>query len=168
LRMRASSHPAITPWLSPLKSACRTTCLSLVATAGRSALTWAAQYRAFAVNEFTDPRHPSLDRGICDSDLAQQFKMAGVWQTPKFNSLGIAGREVLGGWSVSGILDRHDGFPFSIMGSGAPNGDGDNLSRAKPGGDPAVPGGSTISEWFNTKALRNRRTRTAILRERLE
>ena len=108
---------------------------------------------SFAVNEFTDPRHPSLDRGICDSDLAQQFKMAGVWQTPKFNSLGIAGREVLGGWSVSGILDRHDGFPFSIMGSGAPNGDGDNLSRANLVGDPAVPGGSTISEWFNTKAF---------------
>jgi hypothetical protein len=39
------------------------------------------------------------------------------------------------------------------MGSGAPNGDGDNLSRANLVGDPAVPGGSTISEWFNTKAF---------------
>jgi len=39
------------------------------------------------------------------------------------------------------------------MGSGAPNGDGDNLSRANLVGDPAVTGGSTISEWFNTKAF---------------
>jgi len=38
---------------------------------------------SFAVNEFTDPRHPSLDRGICDSDLAQQFKMARCLADPQ-------------------------------------------------------------------------------------
>jgi hypothetical protein len=108
---------------------------------------------SFAANEFTDPRKPWLDRGICDSDLSQQFKLAGVWQTPKFNSLGFAAREFLGGWALSGILDRHDGFPFSIVGYGDPNGDGDNLSRANLVGNPSPTGGATIAHWFNTAAF---------------
>ncbi len=108
---------------------------------------------SFAFNEFTDPRNPSLDHGICDSDLSQQFKLAGVWQTPKFSSLGFAGREFLGGWAISGILSRHDGFPFSVLASGDPNLDGDNFSRANVTGDPNLSGGSKITEWFNTAAF---------------
>ncbi len=108
---------------------------------------------SFAINEFTDPRRPYLDRGICDSDLAQQFKLAGVWQTPGFSSLGFAGREFLGGWSISGILDRHDGFPFSVLAYGDPNLDGDSFSRANVSGDTNLSGGSKIAEWFNTAAF---------------
>jgi hypothetical protein len=108
---------------------------------------------SFAVNEFTDPRNPRLDRGICDSDISQQFKLAGVWQTPKFTSLGFAGREVLGGWAISGILDRRNGFPFSVMAYGDPNNDGDNLSRANLVGNTTPQGGPTAKEWFNTAAF---------------
>jgi hypothetical protein len=107
---------------------------------------------SFAINEFTDPRHPSLDRGICDSDLAQQFKLAGVWRTPNIQSLGFAGRQVLGGWTWSGILTRHDGFPFSILAAGDPTLDGDSFGRANVIANPSVPSPS-IAEWFNTAAF---------------
>ncbi len=111
---------------------------------------------SFAINEFTDPRRPYLDRGICDSDLKEQYKFAGVWRTPTFESLGFAGREFLGGWAISGILSGHDGFPFSVMAYGDPNLDGDSLSRANVSGSPTLSGGSTsqkIAEWFNTAAF---------------
>jgi hypothetical protein len=111
---------------------------------------------SFAINEFTDPRRPYLDRGICDSDLKYQFKVAAVWQTPSFRSLGFAGREFLGGWSISGILSRHTGFPFSVLAFGDPNLDGDSFSRANVTGNPNLSGGSTsqkIAEWFNTAAF---------------
>lgn len=107
---------------------------------------------SFAINEFTDPRHPSLDRGTCDSDLAQQFKLAGVWRTPNIQSLGFAGRQVLGGWTWSGILTRHDGFPFSVLAYGDPNLDGDSFSRANVTGNPNS-SSPTIAQWFNTAAF---------------
>ena len=108
---------------------------------------------SFAFNEFTDPRRPYLDRGICDSDLGEQFKLAAVWRTPVIQSLGFAGRQVLGGWTLSGILSRHTGFPFSVLASGDPNLDGDGFGRANVTGDPNLSGRSNsqkIAEWFNT------------------
>jgi hypothetical protein len=115
---------------------------------------------SFARNEFTDPNRPWLDRGNCDSDLAEQFKLSAVWRTPTIQSLGFAGRQVLGGWTMSGILSRHGGFPFSVMDVGK-NLDGDALGRADLVGSPfsgSCPNGSPVHTrecWFNTTAFAN-------------
>ncbi|MGA8731324.1 MAG: carboxypeptidase-like regulatory domain-containing protein [Terracidiphilus sp.] len=109
---------------------------------------------SFAFNEFTDPRRPWLDRGHCDSDVAGQFKLAAVWRAPKFQGLGFAGREVIGGWTMSGVLTRAGGFPFSVMATGDTNETGDDYNRANLIGDPHTQGKSgTLQEWFNTAAF---------------
>ncbi|MGO8718167.1 MAG: carboxypeptidase regulatory-like domain-containing protein [Acidobacteriaceae bacterium] len=109
---------------------------------------------SFAFNEFTDAKHPGVDRGICNSDLAQQFKMAAVWKVPTIQSLGFAGRHILGGWTMSGILTRHDGFPFSVLANGDANEDGTVNDRANLIGNPYLPSNRPLSqklhEWFNT------------------
>ena len=110
---------------------------------------------SFAFSNYTDPLQPGLDRGKCDSDIAEQFKLAAVWQTPKIQSLGFVGRQILGGWTVSGILSRHGGFPFTVL-SSAVNPDGDSQKgRANVTGDPfsgSCPNSSpvhTVNCWFN-------------------
>jgi hypothetical protein len=91
----------------------------------------------------------------------EQFKLAAVWRTPTIQSLGFAGRQVLGGWTVSGILSRHGGFPFTVL-SSAVNPDGDSQKgRADVTGDPfsgSCPNSSpvhTVNCWFNTSAFSN-------------
>lgn len=112
---------------------------------------------SFAFNEFTDAKRPWLDRGICNSDLNQQFKVASVWRVPAISALGFTGRHILGGWTMSGIFTRHGGFPFSVNASGDANQDGTVNDRANLIGNPLLPGGRSISqklqEWFNTAAF---------------
>ncbi len=122
---------------------------------------------SFAFSNYTDPTLPGLDRGKCDSDLAEQFKLAAVWRTPAIKSLGFAGRQILGGWTVSGILSRHGGFPFTVL-SSAVNPDGDSQKgRTNVTGDPfsgSCPNSNdplhpfpvhTVNCWFNTSDFSN-------------
>jgi len=117
----------------------------------------AGSVASFAFNEFTDAKDPNVDYGRCDSDLAQQYKLAGVWQTPAVNSLGFAGRQLLGGWLVSGILSSYDGFPFSVIAVGDANEDGTVDDRANLVGNPNLGSGRShsqqLAEWFNTAAF---------------
>ena len=112
---------------------------------------------SFAFNEFSDPRFPSLDRARCDSDIAEQFKLATVWRTPTIQSLGFAGRQILGGWSMSGILLRQGGFPFSVIDGS--NADYNSFQRADIVGDPfsgTCPSGASthsLNCWFNPAAF---------------
>jgi hypothetical protein len=112
---------------------------------------------SFAFNEFTDAKNPGKDRGVCNSSLAQQFKMAGVWRVPTIHGFGFVGRQVLGGWMTSGVLTRHDGFPFSVLAVGDANQDGTVNDRANLIGNPKLPAGRSqkekLNEWFNTAAF---------------
>jgi hypothetical protein len=108
---------------------------------------------SFAFNEFTDAKHPAADRGVCNSNLSQQFKFAGVWRLPRLRGLGVAGRQILGGWTASGILTQHNGFPFSVNAVGDANEDGTINDRADLIGNPHLPGNRTqaqkLAAWFN-------------------
>ncbi len=116
---------------------------------------------SFAFNEFTNALNPKHDRGTCDSDIAEQVKFSGVWQTPKLESLGFAGRQILGGWTMSGILQQHGGFPFSVLAGKDLNGDGYGSDRAIKVGNPfsgtCANGASTHTRscWFNPAAYTN-------------
>jgi hypothetical protein len=118
----------------------------------------------FYNQEYSNPRNKLLDRGLCASDIASQLKMAVVYHLPSLKSWGFAGRNVLGGWSMGGIWQWRDGFPFSVYGNGAgPNNvnDGGAFSgRANLVGDPNLPGGrstaATVQEYFNIAAFANR------------
>jgi hypothetical protein len=115
----------------------------------------------FYDNEFTDPNNRMLDYGPCPSDLASQFKMAVVWRVPVVQSLGFVGRNIVGGWTMSGIWSQWDGVPFSVTtwnDRGLTGDYGADWSiRAQEIGNPYLSGsrstGEKLQEWFNTSAF---------------
>jgi hypothetical protein len=113
----------------------------------------------FYNNEYSDARNKLLDRGRCDSDLASQLKMAVVYRLPSVQSWGFAGRNILGGWTMSGIWNWRDGFPYSVYGDIDANLDGTLNERADTVGNPNMAGGrsraATVQEYFNIAAFQN-------------
>jgi hypothetical protein len=116
--------------------------------------------------EFTDARYKSLDRGLSSSDVASQIKMALVYRLPRFRSWGFAGRNLLGGWAISGIWNYRDGYPFSVDSNTDTAMDGYVMERADfvSGVNPHLPSNRPLSakldEWFNAAAFQNAATGT--------
>ena len=64
---------------------------------------------------------------------------------------------ILGGWSMGGILTLTTGRPFNVTVNGDPANSG-QTNRADLVGDPyAVPGGSSVRQFFNTAAFQANR-----------
>lgn len=117
--------------------------------------------------EFTDGRYKTLDRGLSSSDVASQIKMALVYRLPRFKSWGFAGRNILGGWAISGIWNYRDGMPFSVYSISDTAMDGyPGMERADfvPGVNPHLPSNRPLSakldEWFNAAAFQDAATGT--------
>jgi len=113
----------------------------------------------FYNSEFTNARNTLLDRGLCNSDIGTQFKMAVVEHLPAMERLGFFGRHVLGGWTTSGIWNWRDGYPFSISANGDTNLDGTYNDRAQIIGNPILSSGRStaqmLQKYFNTAAFQN-------------
>jgi hypothetical protein len=58
------------------------------------------------------PYDLSLDYGRSDYNVTNAFKLYGMWQPVFFHGNNWV-EKVAGGWSLSGILNWHSGFPFS-------------------------------------------------------
>ena len=118
----------------------------------------------FYNEEYTNPFNERFDRGPCDSDIASQLKMAVVYRLPAFKSLGFAGRNIIGGWTTSGIFTWHDGYPFSVFGNADSALTGTQNERADLIGNPNLPNGRSeaakLDEWFNAAAFQNAATGT--------
>jgi len=63
---------------------------------------------------YTDFLNPKLDWGSSDYDIRQRFVVSPIWQTPWYKSGKGPLRQVLGGWSLTGIITVRSGIPFSI------------------------------------------------------
>jgi len=59
------------------------------------------------------PFRPSLSHGRSDFNIGQSFKLYGMWQPVFFHGSNSWMEKVVGGWSISGILNWHSGFPWS-------------------------------------------------------
>ena len=118
----------------------------------------------FYNEEFSDFRHKILDRGACTSDIASQLKMVVVYNLPSVKSWGFVGRNVIGGWTTSGILTWFDGLPYSVAGDVDSNLDGTINERADRIGSPNLGSGraeaAKLNEWFNIAAFQNAATGT--------
>lgn len=57
--------------------------------------------------------NPKASWGPADYDVRNAFKAFGVWQTPWFLGQHNWEGQILGGWTVSGILNWHSGFPWT-------------------------------------------------------
>lgn len=70
----------------------------------------------------TDPFNPNFDYGNSDFDVRHRFVGSFNWEVPFdkignrfFGGTGTAiARQVFGGWAITGIIDAHNGFPFSV------------------------------------------------------
>ncbi|HJT70359.1 MAG TPA: TonB-dependent receptor [Terriglobales bacterium] len=62
------------------------------------------------------PYNPDLNYGPSDYNVGKAFKLFGVWQPTLFPNNRWLER-VVGGWTLSGILTIHSGFPWSPLSS---------------------------------------------------
>jgi hypothetical protein len=75
---------------------------------GRSMDTSSAPYE-----EQFYPYDTSLNWGRSDYDIRRQEKIFGLWQPMFFRGQHNVMERLVGGWSISGILNLHTGFPWS-------------------------------------------------------
>jgi Carboxypeptidase regulatory-like domain/TonB dependent receptor len=72
----------------------------------------------------TDPSNQLLNRGSSDFDVRHNFVMDVLWEVPAFRGRHDFMGAALGGWTVTGIMSKHSGFPYSaLIGSCDPNND---------------------------------------------
>ncbi|HEX6879026.1 MAG TPA: TonB-dependent receptor, partial [Terriglobales bacterium] len=57
--------------------------------------------------------YPRADWGLSDYDVRHSFKLYGIWSPTIFRGSNSWMEKVLGGWSISGILNAHTGFPWT-------------------------------------------------------
>jgi hypothetical protein len=94
-------------------------------------------------NQFTianpHPTNTRFNRGVSDYDIAHNFRLSAVLNVPSLAHASAPLRLLLGGWSISNILDLRSGLPFGIS-SGRDNSfSGIGLDRADLRGDPKLP-----------------------------
>ena len=59
------------------------------------------------------PFDPGLNYGRSDYNVGKAFKLYGMWQPVFFHGSNSWMEKIAGGWSLSGILNLHSGFPWS-------------------------------------------------------
>ncbi len=68
---------------------------------------------------FSDyPWLPGKNRGPSDFDVRNYFKLWGLWSPRLFAGKNNLLEKTIGGWSISGILNAHSGFPWTPVYSG--------------------------------------------------
>ena len=77
-----------------------------------------------------DPRRPEISRGLSGFDTRHRLVVSLVYEFPfgrgrhLLSQVGPIVDKLLAGWEISGITTFQSGFPFSVVQSGDPNGDG--------------------------------------------
>ena len=62
-----------------------------------------------------DPFNPSIDYGYADFDIRHRFVGSFTYEVPYFNnSSSRLAKHLLGGWSLTGIVNARTGLPFSV------------------------------------------------------
>jgi hypothetical protein len=101
----------------------------------------------------TDPSNAVLNRGNSDYDIRHNLVVSGLWEVPFLRHRKDFVGTALGGWTISGVLSKHSGLPFSaLIGScdtnNDRNGDGycPDLPFAYNGGAISSP---SKQQWIN-------------------
>jgi len=60
------------------------------------------------------PKASALDYGPADFNRGQRFVISYVWQLPTLHGSGMAAREILGGWQLTGLFQAQNGQPLTV------------------------------------------------------
>jgi hypothetical protein len=101
------------------------------------------------------PFDPQAAYGRSDYDVADAFKLFGLWQPVIFRGQHGWAEKVAGGWSLSGIFNWHTGFPwnpiYNIVNSSGSNGlyyNGSGYNQLRPAAYLAGAGTKTSNSTF--------------------
>lgn len=101
-------------------------------------------------NQFTisnpHPTDTRFNRGLSDYDLPHNFRLSAVVDLPSLSGVSAPLRLLLGGWTITNILDLRSGLPFGLT-SGRDNSfSGIGLDRADLLGNLRLPSGRPTAE----------------------
>ncbi len=104
------------------------------------------------------PGNPGLDYGPAATNIRHAGAINGTWELP-FNDGRFANswaKQLVGGWSVSGIATLQSGFPLSPQLGYNPTGNGDTRNPVRPNLATDFQGplyAKTVKQWFNPAAF---------------
>jgi hypothetical protein len=103
------------------------------------------------------PYNPGINYGPSDYNVGKAFKVYGMWQPVFFHGNNGWLEKIAGGWSLSGILNWHSGFPWNpVVSVQAPGGGGSlycdtcGYSQLLPAAYLGGAGNSTSNDQFKT------------------
>lgn len=95
-------------------------------------------------------RNLGLDYGPADFDIAQEFKLSGVYTLPFGNASNWLIRNTIGGWQASGFLTWSTGIPFSVFARDLSNTGSERTAYADVAcSDPYHVSNRSVSRWYN-------------------
>ena len=104
------------------------------------------------------PGNPGLDYGPAATNIRHAGAINGTWELPFSHVLpgNPAARQLVDGWSLSGIATLQSGFPLSPQLGYNPTGNGDTRNPVRPNRTPGFSGPlyeKTVQQWFNPAAF---------------
>src|ERR1700729_4447043 len=104
------------------------------------------------------PGNPGLDYGPAATNIRHAGAINGTWELPFSGGLlaNPVAKQLVGGWSVSGIATLQSGFPLSPQLGYNPTGSGDTRNPVRPNLVPNFHGplySKTVAQWFNPAAF---------------
>ena len=107
------------------------------------------------LNSVTDPYNLKYDRGSdAGYDRRHIFNASYVYNLPFYRNRGnLFQREVIGGWTISGITQAQSGTPIPIGYTGGPNTTGLAAGGNRPNMLSKVSYTKTTAAWFNNAAF---------------
>jgi hypothetical protein len=115
---------------------------------------------------FRDPFNPKLDYADSSNDIRHRFVLAYTWEIPVGNQMTGIARQVVAGWSLSGVYSAQTGGAFSVYdASGAFDSQcsesGTNYCYPLAGPTPkahVVPKGSNAFDYYNLSGYKPQNT----------
>lgn len=104
-----------------------------------------------------DSHNRRLEHGPSALDTRHIFNASYVWDLPEVKRFGWAGKQILSGWQMNGLLRIQSGNPFDMLAGSDVNLDGNANDRPNLVGNPYLdssrPRNQVIAQYFNPKAF---------------
>ncbi len=106
---------------------------------------------------FVNSNNFAPDYAVSNFNTPHLLSLSWIWQAPKLKRWGWMGRDVIGGWQLTGIMNVRSGQPFNITSGSDTNVDGNNNDRPDLVGNTGISGdrtrGQQVAQFFNIAAF---------------